>query len=515
MAKKLFLFLLLTVGVLIGVLVTLWVVSRSSSSTQGIQTVSVSEPSATEPPSLEPDKTTLFGTMLAFNSNEGLGGNPQMQERFSTGWSALRADEEAIRTYYRMLDRAFEQTAQLAVETGFSSNRDVVGAFVWNVIENERGLYDWNLTDATMEAAGKAGMTISAVIQPFASWNQTTYPQEYQRTCKAIDFGYYDYKAGPVTDWEAYRQFLTATVERYDGDGQDDMPGLKMRVEAWEIGNEYDGQCGGYFEDPEGYGELLKTSYEIIKAVDPSALVLNAGALEIIGYGTGPDQTKTFWEDFFAAGYDQFLDVFNFHYNKERNGAQTSPEDWVAHLDFFNGLMEESDGVKPLWVTEFGTYSGTPKSSVPPGEDPSRAMSLPTQSASFQASWFFRYAVIGFASGLERVFIDLEGSDMGGIGASSLYNQGQGKDGEPRMFLGTLQAMAKVLDGFTQAREIDDGQYQFVVGDKTVYALWEGSLPQELQGKTLAVVEIDGEEKTMESDGSAFSQEAPVLVWAQ
>lgn len=514
MAKKLFFFLLFTVAILVGVLLTLWVVSRSSV-TQSSQTVSVGEPSVTELSSLEPDKTTLFGTMLAFNSNEGLGSNPQRQEFLGTGWSALRADEEAIQTYYRTLKRAFEQNAQLAGKTGFSSNRDVVGAFVWNVIENERGSYDWNLTDATLEAAGKVGVTISAVIQPFASWDQTTDPQEYQEQCKAIDFGYYDYKAGPVTDWEAYRQFLTATVERYDGDGQDDMPGLKTRVEAWEIGNEYDGQCGGYFEDPEAYGELLKTSYETIKAADPGALVLNAGALEIIGYGTGPDQTRTFWKVFFAAGYDQYLDIFNFHYNKERNGAETSPEDWVAHLDFFNDLMEGSDGVKPLWVTEFGTYSGTPKSSVPPGEDPSKAMALPTQSSLFQTSWFFRYAVIGFVSGLERVFIDLEGGDMDGIGASSLYNQGQGKDGEPRMFLRTLQVTAKVLDGFTQVREIDDGQYQFAVGDKTVYALWEGSLPQELQGKTLAVVGIDGEEKTMESDGLKFSQEAPVLVWAQ
>ena len=122
-------------------------------------------------------------------------------------------------------------------------------------------------------------------MQPFVNWDQTDITaEEYKEKCGAIDFGYYDFKAGQVSDWEAFEKFLTATVERYDGDGKNDMPGLTTRVEAWEIGNEIEGSCGGFSGDPEGYIELLSASYRIIKEADPTAIVLNGGALEVLGF---------------------------------------------------------------------------------------------------------------------------------------------------------------------------------------------------------------------------------------
>ena len=47
-----------------------------------------------------------------------------------------------------------------------------------------------------------------------------------------------------------------------------------------EIGNEIEGSCGGFSGDPEGYIELLRSSYETIKQADPTAIVLNGGALK-------------------------------------------------------------------------------------------------------------------------------------------------------------------------------------------------------------------------------------------
>ncbi|MBI4438002.1 beta-galactosidase [Candidatus Uhrbacteria bacterium] len=507
MARKIFLFIALVALALLAILVVSALVLKDTDEAVVTQTL---EPQ----PIAAPEKTTLFGTMLAFNSNEGLYGKGEMATLLMEGWSTLRANQ-MMELYFPNLETAFQENGELADATGFSTNRDVVGAFVWNVIEPSKGTYDWRLTDATMSAAGEAGMAISAVVQPFASWDQTGDPEAYRERCKAIDFGYYDFNAGPVSDWEAYKTFLTSTVERYDGDGEGDMPGLATRVEAWEIGNEYEGSCGGHEDNPMGYGELLKVSYETIKAADPDALVLNAGALEVTGRGEGPEATKEFWETFFEAGFDQYLDVFNFHYNKERAGAEETPEDWIAHLNFFNALMEDSEGTKPLWVTEFGTYSGAPKASVPPGGDPSQARSLTEQSPAFQSSWFFRYAVIGFDNGLERMFVDLEGSDQSGIGASSLYNQGPGKDGEPRAFLSTLQAMGDVLNGFSAVRQIAEGQYVFSVDGREVYALWAGSLPGDLSGVSLARVGLDGAQTMVLGDDLNYSQEEPVLVWAQ
>ena len=459
------------------------------------------------------NKTTLFGTMLAFNTNEGLRGLSNGPEMLMSGWSTILADKNSLARFLLELTRALEENAVLTAETGFSSNRDVVGAFVWNVIEPTKGEYDWSITDATLEAAGKADVTLSAVIQPFASWDQTVDPEVYKDTCQAIDFGYFDFMASPVSDWDSYENFLTATVERYDGDGVNDMPSLKTRVASWEIGNEYDGSCGGYFENPEGYAELLRRSYQVIKQADPQALVLNAGALEIVGFGNGPNETRAFWQDFFDAGADAYLDAFNLHYNRERNGADDSPDAWIEHLVFFNDLMDGSDGRKPMWVTEFGTYSGTPNSSSPPGQPVSSGRTLPTQSAEFQSAWFFRYAVIGFSQGVERIFIDLEGSENNGIGASSLFNQGgRGKDGVPRAFMATLQEMGVTLDGFSAVEELGEGQYVFSVNGKNVYALWEGSTPKDLSG-SIHEVGIDGKEKIVDASTLRFSSSAPILAW--
>ena len=520
MARKIFLFIVLVAFALIAVLVVSTLVLKDTNELIVKDTSEETEAEAvkeTTEVALKPTKTTLFATMLAFNTNEGMRGISKGPEVLMNGWSSLLADEDNYERFLSELIRAFEKNATLADETGFSSNRDVVGAFVWNVIEPTKGEYNWSIPDATLKAAGQARVTLSAVIQPFASWDQTEITaEEYKEKCSAIDFGYYDFKAGAVKDWDAYEQFLAATVERYDGDGIEDMQNLATRVEAWEIGNEIEGSCGGFSGDPEGYIELLRSSYETIKQADPTAIVLNGGALEILGFdGKKIKDISEFWEEFFDLNGDRYIDAFNFHHNHERGGADATPDRWVKTIGFFNDLMENSDGKKPLWVTEFGTYSGTPSGSSRPGGSSGDAQTLPTQSAEFQASWYFRYAVIGFANGLERIFIDLEGDDKAGIGASSLYNEGPGKDGTPRAFLATLQAMADVLNGFEEVEEIANGQYAFTVGDKTIYALWSGSLPLDLREKTLTVIGVDGEEDSLTSDELDLSEDAPVLVWLE
>lgn len=469
--------------------------------------------STTNNSSADAAEPSLFATMLAFNTNEGLRGLPNGPELLTEGWSAIIADDNNLQSFLGEMKRRFAENISLVKSTGFTSNRDVVGAFVWNVIEPTKGTYDWTVTDLTVQSAAKAGQTLSAVLQPFAAWDQTIDEAEYRQDCSAIDFGYYDFKAGQVNDWEAFDAFVSAVVERYDGDGVDDMPGLKTRVEAWEIGNEIDGECGGFGGDPAGYVELLSRAYGVIKAADPQAIVLNGGALEVLGFDGQPTQRiGDFWKSFFALGGDQYLDVFNFHHNHERNRADDSPDRWEKTLIFFNELMESSDGRKPLWVTEFGTYAGTPSA---PSRD-GRQENLPTQSEAFQASWYFRYSVIGFANGLERVFIDLQGDDKVGIGASSYFNEGPGKDGQARAFLATLQGVNELLVGFDGVEQIGEGQYLFEVDGRDIYALWDGALPSDLaNASTLMVMGLGGEVISQSVNDVQFSEESPVLIYRQ
>ncbi len=295
---------------------------------------------------------------------------------------------------------------------------------------------------------------------------------------------------------DAYEAWLRAMVDRYDGDGSNDMPGLKTRVAAWEIGNEHDGGCQGNLDDPELYVDLLATTYEIIKDEDPGSLVINGGAIALKGTS---QEHGDYWRDFFALGGGEYTDAFNFHYNRERNGI-SQPELWLENLDYANELMDTYLGYRlPMWVTEFGTFSGTVE--VPhKGEI--------TQTEEEQSAWYFRTSVIGFDAGLEKVFVDLYGGDDSKIGSSSLYSD---QRYESRLLLTTLRTISEYLDGFTEVEKLAEGQYRFTARGDDVYALWEGSVPSELGG-TVTVVEIDGSSSTMNASGISFDTDAPVLV---
>lgn len=73
-----------------------------------------------------------------------------------------------------------------------------------------------------------------------------------------------------------YRDYITALVERYDGDGVDDMPGLRFPILHYQIGNEYNNEAfwAGSVEE---YRVYLKESYQAAKKASPRARILLSG----------------------------------------------------------------------------------------------------------------------------------------------------------------------------------------------------------------------------------------------
>ena len=141
--------------------------------------------------------------MLAFNTNEGMRGISKGPEVLMNGWSSLLADEGNYERFLSELIRAFEKMRLSLMRLAFSSNRDVVGAFVWNVIEptkeNTIGAY---LMPRSRLPGSRNPLRCHST---FASWDQTEITaEEYKEKCSAIDFGYYDFQAEAVKDWDAY-----------------------------------------------------------------------------------------------------------------------------------------------------------------------------------------------------------------------------------------------------------------------------------------------------------------------
>lgn len=91
------------------------------------------------------------------------------------------------------------------------------------------------------------------------------------------------------TDMDAYTAWVSALVERYDGDGVDDMPGLAGPVRYWEIDNEPDLKFTvpprdatrdvppGSFCRPEEAATVLLATSQAIRGAFPGATVLNGG----------------------------------------------------------------------------------------------------------------------------------------------------------------------------------------------------------------------------------------------
>ena len=509
---------------------------------------------------------SLFGTMIAFNINEAA---MDMSDAIQGGWTEFRKDDTAYKKLLSNLKKLIQDRTKLVKATGFSPDRGSFGYFTWNVIEPQKGQFDWGLTDMYTQGASNAGVKISAVIQPFASWDQ----KGVQTNKGALDFAYYDYKAGPPNDLVEYENFLTKTVERYKG-----------KVSVWEIANEPDSPDGGYQNNPKAYFNLLKISSETIRKADPSAKVVNGGAS---GFANTNNGEKNFWTNFFELGGGQYIDYFNLHYNIERSqSAKLDSAAFEEDLKIYNNLMDKNGGRKPLYLTEFGIYSGAPSEPAPmaggptqepgqtqtnlltqppqsgpspnqspssgkcgdgicdafekanpnacpqdcggsalsgsPGQyqsqppqgqapnkniQPNQGGVLPKLSENAQAVLYFKDSVLAFANGAKVVFIDLVGPDNSIVGSSMAFNT----DGQPRLFLTALKTVNQKLAGFSKVEKIANGQYKFTIGNKIIYALWSGNLPTAISGQ-VKVTNLIGEEKLMNVQEIKFSNQNPVLV---
>lgn len=236
----------------------------------------------------------------------------------TTGCSEEKDVEEEAEPEVLTLDPDNEKTYLSKVGSDIDNAYWVRGGwYYWNSVEPEQGNFDWDFFDEQIAMLQGDNAYVVPVIFPFASWDQETCHTEerYEAIFDEKKGGHI--KVGKPCDMEAYANFLAKTVERYDGDGTDDMPGLTIPVKYWEIMNEpsmQGGQIGGMGEDlkffvgtQEEYLDILKTSYETIKQSDPEAKVLHAGMASVA------DDHVDFWDPIFAAGAGDYFDIANIH----------------------------------------------------------------------------------------------------------------------------------------------------------------------------------------------------------
>lgn len=178
----------------------------------------------------------------------------------------------------------------------------------WSVIEPVNTTpehYNWSYLDTSINNAAAQNINLVLMLAGQPKW-VAAYPM------------------GPVSDTAQLHEFFGALVERYDGDGYQDVPGSAM-VKYFEIYNEPDkgstygdpnhGGWGPWGDKGAEYAALLRGLYPIMKAANPEAkLVLGGLALDWFEDEGGPF-VRSFLDDVLTAcrGYSCF-DVMNFHY---------------------------------------------------------------------------------------------------------------------------------------------------------------------------------------------------------
>jgi len=370
---------------------------------------------------------------------------------------------------------------------GIRWDRTLVGPFIWGQIEPEKGRYEWQEVDEYVQKVQNYDIATVATIRPFAEWDQANWGPAGTTSLIFEDEGLCRSRHKPY-DMEAYRRFVSALVERYDDDGEDDMPGLRYPIKYWEASNEPSMQ-NGYFTSfegsPEDYLEVLKATYKAVKEADPEAKVLHAGMAEMY------PPVLSFWKPIFKEG-SSYFDIANIHCS---GPSELSPKAELI-VPEFKKLLSKYGIDKPIWVTETQFEMGeSPVGYISPEE---------------HAQTLVKSYVVAFAWGADNIFYNFFRAyppHPPRLKRMALIDEND--EIKPAYY--ALRTLIQKLDKFTSAEKLAEGQYKFIVEGKAVYVLWgSGKIPEEIKGEVL-VTDIYSKETRINSSAITLT-ESPIFV---
>ena len=269
---------------------------------------------------------------------------------------------------------------------------------------------DFTLTDTLVTLAQDHNIQILPVISPLP------FDEEWQTEATYIP-----------ANKDAYQNYVRQIVERYDGDGAADMPGLTNPIKIWQLENEPDlhnmvrGRSGNpEFTSPNEYFEVLKlTSEAVISADIDSKLMIN---LVGIGQGTG-DASINYLNELISLGAGNYYDIFSYH---------VYPKVYDTNLLKDNlGDFQQLIGDKQIWITEGGING------------------IYGENEREQASWVIKYYIFHLSNNVEKL-VWLTLFDMSPNVPESMVAKYSGLAtfaGEQKLSYFTYKKMTEILEG--------------------------------------------------------------------
>jgi len=232
--------------------------------------------------------------------------------------------------------------------------------FGWRRIEPERNNYTWDETDEVVALAKRYNLRLVPMLLYTPRWASTA------------PFAPLDYHRAPPVDYDDYRDFVYAVVNRYKPHGAAPMTSDGYGITDWVIWNEPNVRPGQDAPAPgefwtgslEEYVQLLRAGYEGAHAADPGCNVLN-GALADVFWEAGDLDLVTSLERLYdpngdgdtADGGRPFFDTLNVHTYQSGTPA---PAWYTERLEAILRVMKRfGDEDKPIWITETGYGTAT------------------------------------------------------------------------------------------------------------------------------------------------------------
>ncbi|NOU16426.1 MAG: T9SS type A sorting domain-containing protein [Bacteroidales bacterium] len=282
-------------------------------------------------------------------------------------------------------------------------------------------------------------------------------------------------------DTVKYIAFVKAAVERYDGDGVNDMPQLSNPILYWQVGNEPNCIV------KQDFAKLQKMTYKAIKEVCPQCKILIGGTAQPIHSGQGFTTNKDDYITGFSNTYKPILqelngggfDIFDFHWYGNATGDYKLIQPVYEHLKLildsfnFNNI--------PIWITEMGSYSGFPASEA--------GTPYSYQTELQQASDYLKRFVFSLSIGVKKVFpafglmegltntdgyFDHTGFIYDGVGSNDLGL------GEKKLSYYTYKKMVEILEGSNWSNIVTVQNdtvnnvfvYKFTKNGNPIYVAW-------------------------------------------
>jgi len=217
----------------------------------------------------------------------------------------------------------------------------------WRSIEAScKNCIDWEDLDRVVAAATTVGVKLMVRIDHQPEWSRAATAEN-----------------GPPDDMYDYADFVSVLANRYRAGSP---KGVVDAIQVWNEPN-LSREWGGApisRDQAAQYMYMLKETYMMVKAVDPSKTIVSAG-LSPTGTNDGsamPDDVYLGW--LYDFGLGQYSDVVGVH----APGYGSSPEAELdsdprfPHPSFYFRRVEQlrdimalnGDGSKPFWVLEFG-----------------------------------------------------------------------------------------------------------------------------------------------------------------